>query len=137
MKLHPYLHFNGNCRQAFAYYEQHLGGKILGMMTYDQMPPGAPVPAGMEKAVVHVRMALGETLVMAGDAPPDRFDPMQGIFLSLDVTSDAEAERVHAALAEGGTVIVPMEETFYASRFSMVRDQFGVSWMVIHEKPMS
>ena len=73
---------------------------------------------------------------MASDVSPERFQPMRSVYLSLGVTSTAEAERIHALLSEGGQVFMPMQETFFASRFSMLRDKFGTSWMIIHERPM-
>ena len=81
-------------------------------------------------------MAIGETELMGSDVPPDRFQPMRSVYLSLGVDSSAEAERTHALLAEGGEIFMPMAETFFAFRFSMLRDRFGTSWMIIHQKPM-
>jgi len=136
MKLHTYLNYGGNCREAFEFYAQHLGGKILFMMTFDQMPDPSKAPPGMEKAVLHARMDIGETILMASDTPLERFQPMRSVYLSLGVSSDEEAERIHALLADGGEMFMPMAETFYATRFSMLRDKFGTSWMIIHERAM-
>jgi PhnB protein len=136
MKLHTYLNYGGNCLEAFEFYEKHLGGKILFKMTFDQMPDPSKVPPGLEKGILHIRMALGETYIMGNDVPGGRFQPMRSVYLSLSVDSDAEAERIHALLSEGGEIFMPMEETFYATRFSMLRDKFGTSWMIIHERPM-
>src|ERR1700682_3427929 len=136
MKLHTYLNYGGNCEQAFRFYEQHLGGKILGSMTYGQMPGGPPVPAGWEKAILHARMRLGETEIMASDVEPERFQPMRSMYLSLSAGSSEEAERIYALLADGGETFMAMQETFFAFRFGMLRDQFGTNWMIIHERPM-
>jgi PhnB protein len=106
------------------------------MMTFDQIPGTGDVPEGWGKKVLHTRMGIGETILMASDAPPDRFQPMRSVYLSLGVGSIEEAERVHGLLAEGGEIFMPMQETFYAYRFSMLRDRFGTSWMIINEKPM-
>jgi PhnB protein len=136
VNLNTYLNYGGNCREAFEFYSQNLGGKILFMMTFDQMPDPTKAPPGMEKAVLHARMDIGGTILMASDTPPERFQPMRSVYLSLGVTSDAEAERLHTLLADGGEIFMPMAETFYATRFSMLRDKFGTSWMIIHERTM-
>jgi PhnB protein len=81
-------------------------------------------------------MTIGETDLMGSDVPPDRFQPMRSVYLSLSVSSSEEAERIHALLSDGGQIFMPMEETFFALRFSMLRDKFGTSWMIIHERPM-
>ncbi|HWZ51112.1 MAG TPA: VOC family protein [Granulicella sp.] len=136
MKLHTYLNYGGNCEQALRFYEQHLGGKILMSMTYGEMPGGSSVPAGWEKAILHARLRLGETEIMASDVEPERFQPMRSVYRSLSVPSSEEAERIHALLAAGGEIFMEMQETFFAFRFSMLRDQFGTNWMLIHERPM-
>ena len=136
MKLHTYLNYGGNCAEAFRFYEKNLGGKINAMMRYADQPDPKNVPPGTEKFVLYANMTLGETELMGSDVPPDRFQPMRSVYLSLGVDSSAEAERIHALLAEGGEVFMPMAETFFAFRFSMLRDRFGTSWMIIHQKPM-
>lgn len=137
MKVNTYLNFGGNCAEAFKFYEQHLGAKILSLTTMDQMPPGGPpIAAELNDKVMHARLAIGDTFVMASDVPPDRFQPIRSVYLCLAVESDAEAERVYALLKEGGEVFMPMQETFFATRFAQLRDRFGVSWMLISEKPM-
>ena len=80
-------------------------------------------------------MTIGETDIMGSDVPKERFQPMRSVYLSLSVGSTDEAERIHALLADGGEIFMPMQETFFAFRFSMLRDKFGTSWMVIHERP--
>ena len=136
MKLHTYLNFGGNCEEAFRFYEKNLGGKINAMMRYADQPDPKNVPPGTEKFVLYANMAIGETELMGSDVPPERFQPMRSVYLSLGVDSSADAERIHALLAEGGEVFMPMAETFFAFRFSMLRDRFGTSWMIIHQKPM-
>ena len=103
------------------------------MMMNQSQAPGAPSGAG--KAIIHARMNIGDTVLIANDVPPSVFQKMRSVYLHLSVDSAAEAERVHKLLAEGGEIYMPMEETFYATRFSMLRDRFGVSWSVIHERP--
>lgn len=137
MRLNKYLNFGGNCAQAFRFYEQHLGAKILNIMTMGQMPPGGPpVPAEMKDSVMHARLAIGETAIMGSDVPGGRFQPIRSAYLSLSLDSDAEAERIYGLLADGGEVYMAMAETFFATRFGQLRDKFGVLWMIIHEKPM-
>jgi PhnB protein len=136
MKLHTYLNYGGNCEEAFRFYEKNLGGRINAMMRYADQPDPKNVPPGTEKFVLYANMTIGETELMGSDVPPDRFQPMRSVYLSLGVDGSAEAERIHALLAEGGEVFMPMAETFFAFRFSMLRDRFGTSWMIIHQRPM-
>jgi PhnB protein len=136
MKLHTYLNYGGNCAQAFRFYEQHLGGKITAMMTHGQMPDPKGVPPERKNDILHARMSIGGTELMASDVPPERFQPMRSVYLSLSVDSSDEAERIYALLSDGGQIFMPMQETFFAFRFGMLRDKFGTSWMIIHERPM-
>ena len=136
MKLNTYLNFGGNCAEALRFYEKHLGAKITAKMTFDQQPEPKNVPPGLEKGILHARFTIAGTEVMASDAPPDRYQPMRSAYLSIAVETSPEAERIHAALADGGEVFMPLQETFFAFRFSMLRDKFGVNWMIIHERPM-
>lgn len=135
MRLNTYLNYGGNCEQAFRFYEQHLGGRITMMTTYGQMPNPSDVPPGRENAILHARISIGETEIMGSDVPPERFQPMRSVYLSLSVDGIEEAERIYALLSDGGEVFMPMEETFFAFRFAMLRDKFGASWMIIHERP--
>jgi PhnB protein len=135
MKLNTYLNYGGNCEQAFRFYEQHLGGKITMMMTHGEAPDPSGVPPNWKNAILHARLDLGGTELFGADVPPDRFQPMRSAYLSLTVGSKEEAERVYALLAEGGQVFMPMQETFFAVRFAMLRDKFGTSWMVLADKP--
>jgi len=136
MKIHTYLNYGGNCEEAFRFYEKNLGGKILMMMRYGEQPDPKNAPPGTEKWVLYANMAIGETQLMGSDVPPERFQPMRSVYLSLEVDGDAEAERIFAMLAEGGEIFMPMAETFFASRFGMLRDRFGTSWMILHQRPM-
>lgn len=136
MKLHTYLNYGGNCEQAFRFYEKHLGGKITAIMTHGQQPGATNVPPELKNAILYAQMDIGETQLMASDVPPDRFQPMRSVYLSLGVSSTEEAERIHALLSDGGQIFMPMQETFFAFRFSMLRDKFGTSWMIIHQRPM-
>jgi PhnB protein len=135
--VNTFLNYGGNCAEAFRFYEKHLGGKIEMMMTRGEMPGQSDDVAPESKnSIVYASMTIGGTSIMASDVPADRFQPMRSVYLSLGLDSDAEAERLFKLLAEGGEVFMPMQDTFFASRFAMLRDKFGTSWMIIHEKPM-
>jgi PhnB protein len=132
MKLYTQLNFGGNCAEAMRFYEKHLGGKIT-MLVKQSDSPGAA--AGASDAVIHARMDIGDTVLIANDVPGTIFQKMRSVYLYLSVDSDEEADRIHNLLADGGEIFIPMATTFFASRFSMLRDRFGVSWAIIHELP--
>jgi PhnB protein len=132
MKLYAQLNFGGNCEEAFRFYEKHLGGKITMMMTQSQAP-GAPSGAG--DAIIHARMNIGDTVLIANDVPSSVFQKIRSVYMCLTVDTAEDAERIHKLLAEGGEIYMPMEETFFATRFSQLRDRFGVTWTIIHERP--
>lgn len=133
MKLYVYLNYGGNCEQAFRFYEQHLGGKITMMTRHGQQPNPANVPDNWKNAILHARIEIGETLLMGADIPLDRFQPMRSAYLTIIADSVEEAERLYALLSDSGEIFMKMEETFFASRFAMLRDKFGTSWMLLHE----
>lgn len=135
MKVYTYLNYGGNCEQAFRFYEQHLGGKITMMMTHGQQPNANQVPPEWKNAVLHARISIGETELFGADIPPDRFQPMRSAYLSIVADSTEEAEGFYALLSGGGQIFMPMQETFFAFRFAMLRDRFGTSWMILHERP--
>ena len=132
MQLHTYLNYGGNCEQAFRFYEQHLGGQITMMMKHGENPEPSQVPPDWKDAVLHARIQLGGTELLGADIP--NFQPIRSAYLSLTVNSDKEAERIHDLLADGGQIFMPMRETFFASRFSMLRDRFGTSWMILNPR---
>lgn len=136
MKMHTYVNFPGTCSEALQFYEEHLGAKIVMMSTFDQMPDPKNIPPGLEKGVLHARIEIGETILMASDGPKDRVQPMRSAYLSLSVDSEAEAERIYSALSDGGEIFMPLAETFFATRFAQFRDRFGINWMIIRERPM-
>ena len=136
MQTNPYLLFTGECEAAFKFYETHLGGKILVMMKHTGTPAEGQVPADWNDKIIHARIALGGAVVMASDAPPGHQKKPQGFRLSLTFDTPAEVDRAFNTLAEGGTADMPVEETFFAKRFGMVTDRFGVPWMLSCEKPM-
>jgi PhnB protein len=134
MKLFTYLNYAGNCQEAFRFYEQHLGGKITMMMTHGQGPYANDGPPDWKNAILHARMAIGETELLGADIPGAQ--PMRSAYLTLIVSSIEEAERIYATLSDGGEIFMPMNETFFAFRFAQLRDKFGTSWMILHERPM-
>jgi PhnB protein len=136
MQLNPYLSFNGQCQAAFKFYAEVLGGEILASMTYGETPMCDHTPPDWRDKIAHTRMTVGGTLLMGSDSPPDHFEPMTGITVALGIDEPAEAERVFHALAAGGTVTMPIQETFWARRFGMLTDGFGTPWMINCEKPM-
>lgn len=133
MKLYTYLNYGGNCREAFEFYAEHLGGKITMLTTHGEVPDPSKVPPEWRNAVLHARIELGGTVVLGADIPPERFQPMRSAYLSLLVDSTNEAERIYSLLSEGGQIFMPMQETFFARRFAMLRDRFGTSWMLLYE----
>jgi PhnB protein len=130
MKIIAYLLFPGTCAEAFRFYETALGGKIVDMLPHAGTPAEAHVPAEWRDKVMHARLQVGDAEIMASDSPPAHQKTPQGFAVSLHVGSADEAERMFAALAEGGTVTMPMEQTFWARRFGMLTDRFGIPWMV-------
>ncbi|HEX4021414.1 MAG TPA: VOC family protein [Acidobacteriaceae bacterium] len=136
MKLYAQLNFGGNCEEAFQFYEANLGGKVLMMMHQDQAP-GSKATGDAGKAVIHARLAIGDTVLIGNDVPSSVFEKIRSVYIYLSVGSSEEAERVYKLLAEDGQVYMPLEETFYATRFSQLRDRFGVSWSIIHERAMA
>lgn len=132
-KMYTYVNFAGKCAEAFKFYEQHLGGTISMMMTHGQAPDQSRVNPEWKDLVLHARMTLAGTELMGADIP--KAEPMRSAYLSLLVDNDAEAERVFAALAGDGQILMPLSETFFATRFGQVRDRFGVNWMILRERP--
>ena len=134
MQLDTYLNYGGNCRQAFEFYAEHLGGRIEMLMTHGEMPGPNNVPPERRNDVQHARMAIGGATLLGADVPPERFQPMRSAYLSLSLDSSEEADRIYALLAEGGEIFMKMDETFFAHRFAMLRDRFGTSWMLMHNR---
>jgi len=131
MKLDFYINYKGNCKEAFRFYEQHLGGKITLMSTFREMPDAASIPEDKKDHILHARIEIGGAVVMGADIP--QAEPMRSAYLTLRVNSAEEAERLYTLLADGGEIFMKMEQTFFANRFAMLRDKFGTSWMLLHE----
>ena len=133
MRLDVYVNYAGNCREAFRFYEQHLGAKMGMLMTHGEGPNAANLSAEQRNHVLHARLELGGTVIMGADIP--NAEPMRSAYLTLTTDTAEEAERVYALLSDGGQIFMKMEKTFFANRFAMVRDKFGTSWMLLHETP--
>ena len=130
MKLNPHLTFNGQCEAAFKFYEQVLGGKMQTKMTWGESPMAEHVSPEWRDRIIHTTLIVGETTLMGGDAPPDRYEEPRGVSVTIQIDDPAEAERIFRALSEDGTVTMPIQQTFWAARFGMCVDRFGIPWMV-------
>jgi PhnB protein len=130
MQLLPYLHFNGDCETAFRYYERCLGGKIEAMLTHAGSPAEQHVPAEWRSKILHARLVVRDAVLMASDAPPGHYQKPQGFSVSIQISEPARADDIFRGLADGGTVIMPFRQTFWAARFGMLVDKFGIPWMV-------
>lgn len=130
MQLIPYLLFNGDCEEAFQFYEKILGGKIEGMSKNAGSPAEAHVPAQWRDKILHARMTVGDSILLASDVPPDQYEKPSGFSVSIQLKDIAEAERVFKALADNGKVVMPIQETFWSPSFGMLVDRFGIPWMV-------
>lgn len=130
MQLNPYLYFNGQCETAFKFYEQCLGGKIEAMLTYEGSPMAEDVPSQWHNKIMHASLTLGDKVLMGSDSPPESEEETKGFSVHLGIKDLVEAERIFNTLAENGTVQMPFQETFWASRFGMVVDKFGIPWMI-------
>jgi PhnB protein len=135
MQLNTYLLFDGNCEEAFDFYTKNLGGKVQSLMRYEGSPACAQVPQEWQQKILHARISIGHTVLMASDAPPGRYSVPKGFAVTLGTDRPEEAERLFKTLAAGGQVGMPMEKTFFAERFGMVVDRFGTPWMVSCEHP--
>src|SRR5215471_7290984 len=134
MKFNPYLYFDGRCEEAFQLYERVLGGKILAMMKHEGTPAASATPPEWQEKILHARMQVGDQVIMASDAPPGHQKAPQGYSINVQVDTPAEAERVFNGLSAGGSVHMPLAETFFANKFAMFNDKFGIPWMVVCEK---
>jgi len=138
MQMNPYLTFKGQCEAAFKFYEKVLGGKIVAMMPHEGTPAADHVPAEWRSKIMHARLVLDDDRVLMGsDAPPGMQEEMKGFSVTLGVDKPAEAERIFHALAEDGTVRMPIQETLWATRFGMLTDRFGTPWMINCEQAVA
>ena len=131
--IQPYLFFNGTCEEALELYRNALGGELQMLMRYKESPEPPPpgrIPPGWENKVMHASLKIGQTVLMASDGCSSEKAGFEGFSLSLSLPTQADAERVFAALAKGGKVQMPLGKTFWSPCFGMVEDRFGVGWMI-------
>ena len=131
--IEPYLFFNGCCEQAVEFYRQALGAQVEMMMRYKESPePPKPgmLPPGFENKIMHASFRIGQTTVMASDGCSAEAASFNGFSLALSVPTAADADRIFAALSDGGQVRMPLAKTFWSPRFGMVADRFGIGWMI-------
>ncbi len=130
MHLTTHLNFNGECETAFQFYAGLLGGKINNLRTWAGSPMEKHVPAEWAKKVIHASMSVGDGMLSGADSPPDRYEAPKGFTMTIELSDEAEAERIFAALAENGKVNMPLQKTYWATRFGMLTDRFGIPWMI-------
>jgi PhnB protein len=130
MEMTPYLSFNGDCEAAFTFYQQSLGARPGPVFRYGESPMASEAPAGWGDKIMHASVTVGGQTLMGADITPDRYEAPKGISLSLQLTSVEESERIFRDLAHEGHVLMPLEKTFWAERFGMVVDRFGIPWLV-------
>lgn len=128
--LSPYLNFDSNCEEAFKHYETVLGAKPGMMMRNKDAPPDMPTLPGRDQKIMHAQLSIDGQILMGSDAPPDRYQKPQGVWVSLTIADPAEAERKFAGLMEGGSIMMPFGKTFFAKGFGMGTDRFGIPWMI-------
>jgi len=134
MQIHPYLFFDGRCDEAIAFYKKTLGAEVNMLMRWKDAPDKSMcTPANADK-VMHSSLKIGDTTLSASDGRNTGHPEFKGFALTIYASSEAEADKLFAALGEGGQVTMPMDKTFFAKRFGMVADKFGVGWMVIVQK---
>jgi PhnB protein len=130
MQLSSQVNFDGKCKEAFKLYQQLLGGNIQTMMTWGESPMAAQMPSEFHDKIIHAALLVGNSILMGSDAPPDRYVAPRGFAVAIEIGDVSEAERVFGALSEKGSVTMPLQQTFWATRFGMLVDRFGIPWMV-------
>ena len=130
MQMNPYLSFKGDCEAAFKHYEQYLGGQLGPIFRYGGSPMADQAPPDWADKIMHGSITIGGQVLMGGDVAPERYQEPKGFSLSLQIPSIAEAERVFQDLSSDGMVLMPLEKTFWAARFGMLVDRFGIPWLV-------
>ncbi len=137
MKLTPhiYLSFNGQCEAAFRFYEQRLGATVVSTFTWGTSPDAAQAPAGWADKIAHASIKIGDVMIMGADVPPNRYESPKGFQILLAVDEPAAADRAFEALAENGTIQMPMQQTYWSARFGAVTDRFGIPWSINCEQP--
>ena len=130
MQFNIYLHFSGQCEEAFAFYEKCLGGKMDQVFRFKDAPDSGQAPVNWANKIMHARMTIGEQVLMGMDAPPGRFQKPQGFHVNIASKDVAEGRKLFETLSEKGNVIMPFGPTFWAKGFAMFVDQFGIPWMI-------
>ena len=130
MQMNAYLSFRGDCEAAFRFYAECLGGKVGEIFRYAGTPLADQVPADWQDKVMHSSLTVGEQVLMGGDVAPDRYEEPRGFSLSLQIKSTTDAERIFRELANDGRIVAPLEKTFWAARFGMLVDRFGIPWLI-------
>jgi len=130
MQMNPYLSFNGDCEAAFKFYERCLDAKLGEMFRYGGSPMADYAPADWAGKIMHGSLTIGDRLVMGADVVPDKYEEPKGISLSLHIKNTDEAERVFQELSQDGSVMMPLQKTFWAERFGVVMDRFRIPWLV-------
>ena len=134
MRLDVYVNYRGRCEEAFRFYEEHLGGRLTGVVRHGDQP-NPNLPADWGNKILHARIEIAGTVLMGADIPQS--EPMRSAYLSLTVDSETDAERLYGLLTDRGEVFMKMEKTPFANRFAMLRDRFGTSWMLLHQPAAS
>ena len=135
MQLNPYLNFDGNCAEAFRFYEKALGGRIDFLQTHGESPMKDQVAPEWRDRVIHVRLSVGDKVLMGSDMPPGEKRGLDGMCVMIGVDTVAEAERLYKTLVAGGRETMPFGKTFWSPGFGMLTDRFGTPWMVNTEQP--
>ncbi len=135
LQLNPYLEFGGNCEEAFTFYAECLGGTIEAMMPHAGTPMEEHTDPEWVNKIMHARLNVDGSILMGSDAPPQYRKEPQGFAVSLNLDDPDQAESIFAGLSENGNVTMPIQETFWASRFGMLTDRFGIHWMINCQKP--
>jgi PhnB protein len=130
MQTKVHLNFKGDCDEALRFYEKALGAKRTFSTSWGDSPMAKDAPKGWDRKIMHATIRIGDAEIMAADSPPDRYQPMTGFSMSLNVATPKEADKVFTTLSEGAKVTMPLQETFWAQSFGMLTDKFGVPWMV-------
>jgi len=130
MQVVPYLSFNGQCEAAFRFYEQCLGGQLGPLFRYEGSPMAGQVPADWHNRIMHGSVMVGGRTLMGADMPPGQYEAPKGFSLSIQLKNATDAERIFRELSQEGTVVMALEKTFWAERFGMIVDRFGVPWTI-------
>jgi PhnB protein len=136
MQINAYLSFDGQCEEAFLFYEKLFGGKIEGLFRYAGTPMESHTPPEWAQKIMHIRLVVGPNEVMGADAPPGQGGgPAKRFCMSIGLKDTEEATRIFNGLTEGGSVQMPLQQTFWAALFGMGTDRFGIPWMINCEAP--